>query len=69
MDVFRTRLWWDHLPSPAIRARGGAESDKCNLCGSGSIGTTWHVLAECGAEGLVKARGKGTIAVEELLDK
>lgn len=69
LDVFRTRLWWDHLPSPAIRARGGAESDKCNLCGSGSIGTTWHVLAECGAEGLVKARGKGTMAVEELLDK
>ena len=66
MAVFKAKLWWDHLPSQQVRARGTArtpaetEGLTCDLCGERSEGSTWHVLAEClGAHPVREARVLG----------
>ena len=43
------QLWWDHLPSPEVIDRGGADPGlaNCAYCAEGVRGSTWHLLAEC----------------------
>ena len=63
MEVFRSKLWWDHLPSQGVRARGCTvaerEAMRCNLCGRAGAGSTWHILAECLTPALITVRSKG----------
>jgi hypothetical protein len=69
---FRSRLWWDHLPSQAVRARDGhhrsqqALTRRCDLCDTESSCSTWHVLAECQVSQLREVR---TAARKALLEK
>ena len=79
--VFRSKLWWDHLPSQQVRARGkqrqgGAvnidggvaeEQDrpKCQLFGQDSEGSTWHVLALCEERSLTAARREAADKLRE----
>ena len=59
-DLFRTQLWWDHLPSPEVLGRGGQQNHeeplKCPHCSAPGLASTWHLLAECSAPTLVKTR-------------
>ena len=61
-DLFRTQLWWDHLPSPEVMARGtkaAAEPDQepsCPYCDAPGIASTWHLMGECPEQSLVAAR-------------
>ena len=61
-DVFRSKLWWDHLPSMWVRNRGSSlstedcEHRRCDLCGEKSQGTTWHILGRCTNPELILAR-------------
>ena len=48
-----------------MRGRGGKESDVCNLCNEGLIGTAWHVLGECRHEGLVERRREAERKLKE----
>ena len=73
-DIFRCKLWWDHLPSQAVRRRGQQESgegqtpNKCDHCQRPCEGTTWHVIAECGNAELVTAREQGRERITQTLD-
>jgi hypothetical protein len=75
-DIFRSKLWWDHLPSQEVRARGtkgggGGEEDitVCELCGEAGPGSTWHVLANCKHENLVEARSLITMELRNQVEK
>ena len=51
-QIFRSKLWWDHLPSQQVRARGKGTSEapadpSCELCGEPGEGSTWHTLSAC----------------------
>jgi hypothetical protein len=58
LDLFRTKLWWDHLPSPEVRGRGKhiETEEACPYCTQLGRMSTWHILAECQAPTLVIAR-------------
>ncbi len=58
---FRLKLWWNHLGTGEVRARGktGGEAEEaaqCSLCTSRSKQTRWHLLGECMCPELVALR-------------
>ena len=61
-DVFRTKLWWDHLLSPAVLARGKSQAalaatpSQCPYCPMEGTATTWHLLGECTNQDITTAR-------------
>jgi hypothetical protein len=65
VDIFRTQLWWDHLPSPVNFLRGKAtpEDAKCLYCDAPGIVTSWHILAKCPNVALVSARRAATVGI------
>jgi hypothetical protein len=65
VDIFRTQLWWDHLPSPVNFLRGKAtpEDAKCLYCDAPGIVTSWHILAKCTNAALVSARRAATVGI------
>ena len=66
LDFFKARLWWDHLPSPAVRARGSTSPPTvCDLCSQPGRCSTWHIIAVCGHPQLVEARHRGKEAIQE----
>jgi hypothetical protein len=72
-DIFRCKLWWDHLPSQAVRNRGsqtnaGGAANRCDHCLRECAGTTWHILAECTHDALVTARAAGRVRILQALD-
>ena len=61
IDLFRTKLWWDHLPSPEVLHRGEANPPtRCMYCEEPDRPSSWHVLAECRHPRLVSARAAAT---------
>ena len=62
LNTFRAKLWWNHLPSQQVRARGtkrAGEDDaelSCELCNAPGEGSTWHILSQCSHERLVAVR-------------
>jgi hypothetical protein len=62
LDIFKSKLWWDHLPSQQVLARGDGSGSSslltCDLCGQPEAeGSTWHLLACCrGNDVLTQAR-------------
>ena len=78
--VFKAKLWWDHLPSQQVRARGEKLSEeerrqiRCDMCEEQCEGSTWHVLAECrGSKTVIDVRALGTerirAKIQELLSE
>jgi hypothetical protein len=69
--IFRTKLWWDHLPSQGVRLRGERltesqlEDTPCDLCDEKQTGggNTWHILGECLHPSLRSAREEATDGV------
>ena len=61
-DVFRTKLWWDHLLSPAVLARGKSQAalaatpSQCPYCPMEGTASTWHLLGECTNQDITTAR-------------
>ena len=47
--IFRLKLWWDHLPTPAVLQRGQEVTvdEKCAYCECRGRVSTWHLLAQC----------------------
>jgi len=73
MGIFQSKLWWDHLPSMAVRNRGvglvAGEERKCDLCGEVGEGSTWHILAKCTMKELQEEREKGQRAIMAEIDR
>ena len=72
-DVFKSKLWWDHLPSQQVLSRGDPlvdpSSSKCELCQVPGEGSTWHVMSACqGAEEIVLARISATTSIHSEFD-
>ena len=63
VDLFRTKLWWDHLPSPEVLQRGkeATGDEACPYCAETGVVSTWHILAACPNEALQRTR---TLATE-----
>ena len=66
-EIFRCKLWWDWLPTPEVRARGGKEPDVCTLCDEGVVGSLWHVLGECCNVRLIEERVDAGRALKEAM--
>lgn len=70
IDFFRTRLWWDHLPTPTTLARGSSGGTiECEWCATGASGSAWHLLGECRNPLLQQARIKASDEMELLLEE
>jgi len=71
-EIFRAKLWWDHLPSQGVRARGctteAQDAMQCDFCTRKCAGSTWHIMAECPATHLLllEARKTGSEQLQEL---
>ena len=72
-EIFRAKLWWDHLPSQGVRARGctteAQDAMQCDFCTRKCAGSTWHIMAECPATPLLEARKTGSEQLQELASK